>query len=207
MSFSRESRNRNFVAPSPYAGGERRVKPGYILIAVAVLLILLCCCCLFAIVLLGPVGGLSKLQSLGGPTVTPTVNVNAPVPLNTKALAANGLELTVTEFQLPLQVKGTVELPSDQEFALVSIHLRNTKRTGTPIKVSADDFKVKGDGGLTYDANPSTVTIPQQLTESDLAAGAGLDGELIFQVASNDSGLKLYWTVGESTRVFQLQKP
>jgi hypothetical protein len=169
-----------------------------------VLLLLLCCCCAsLAFIILGPGG--SMLSSLGGPTPTPTVDKNAPVPLKTRAVADNGLELTVTGVERPLQVEGTVKLPADQQFILVSVRIRNTKKTGTPIKVTAADFKVKGDGGLVYNANPTTVTIPQLITQSDLAAGASVDGELIFQIASNDTGLQMSWKAGSATRIFSLE--
>lgn len=204
MSFSRATRNRNLTAPSPYESGSRAVPPG-LLVAGAVVLVIACCC-------FGLVGGLAgkqifgggHLPSFGGPSPTPTVDKKAPVPLNTKALADNGLELTVTDYQRPLKVEGGTPLPSDQQYILVSIHLRNTKRVGAAIQVTPDDFKAIGDGGLTYDANPSTVTIPQELAQASVAPGASLDAELIFQIASNDSGMKMTWKVGTSTRIFAL---
>jgi hypothetical protein len=144
------------------------------------------------------------ISSLSGPSPTPTVDKSAPVPLKTKATADNGLELTVTGVERPLQVEGSVKLPPDQQFILVSIRVRNTKKTGAAIKVTSADFKVKGDGGLVYTANPTVVTIPQLLTQVDLAAGVSNDGELIFQIATNDTGLQMSWKVGTGTRVFSL---
>jgi hypothetical protein len=207
VSFSRESRYRNIASPLPYSqsSGGRRIPPGYLIVGGIVVLMLVCCCCIgLALLFFGPGG--SMLSSLTGPTPTPTVDKNAPVPLKTKAVADNGLELTVTEVERPLKVEGTVKLPADQQFILVSVRVRNTKKTGTPIKVTAADFKVKGDGGLVYTANPSTVTIPQLLTQSDMAPNASLDAELIFQIASNDSGLQMSWKAGAATRVFSLEK-
>jgi Domain of unknown function (DUF4352) len=206
VSFSKESRYRNIAAPSPYyqPRTSRRIPPGYLLIgAIAVILILCCCCAGLAVVWLGPGG--SFVSSLTGPSPTPTIDKNAPVPLKTKALMNNGLEMTVTGVERPLKVEGNINLPADQQFILVSVRIHNTKKSGAPIRVTAANFKVKGDGGLTYDANPKTVTIPQEITQVDIAPGASLDGELIFQIAYNDSGLKMAWTTGNETRVFSLE--
>jgi hypothetical protein len=206
VSFSKESRYRNLTAPSPYAQprGGRRIPPGYLIIGAIVLILVLCCCCAGLAVLIGGPGG-SLVSSLTGPSPTPTIDKSAPVPLKTKALMDNGLELTVTGVERPLKVEGNINLPSDQQFILVSVRIRNTKKTGAPIKVTAADFKVRGDGGLIYDANPKTVTIPQLITQVDIPPGANLDGELIFQIAYNDSGLKMAWKAGNETRVFSLE--
>jgi hypothetical protein len=177
------------------------------LIIGGIVLIAACCFCglVGGLVFHGMGGGGSPLASFGGPSPTPTVDKKAPVPVNAKALADNGLELTVTDVQRPLKVQGSANLPADQQLMLVSIHLRNTKRVGAAIPVTPDDFKAIGDGGLTYDANPATVTIPQELAPSSLAPGASLDGELIFQIASNDSGMKMTWKIGTATRIFSLE--
>lgn len=206
MSFSRESRNRNLTAPSPYPSSSRSLPPGLSIIGGIVLVAACCFCGLVGGGAFKFVSGGGSPLSFGGPSPTPTVDKKAPVPLNTKALADNGLELTVTEVQRPLKVQGSTQLPADQQFILVSIHLRNTKRVGAPIQVTPDDFKATGDGGLTYDANPAIVTIPQELAQASLAPGASLDGELIFQIASNDSGMKMTWKVGTSSRIFSLEK-
>ena len=205
MSFSKESRYRNIATPTPYyqPRGGRRIPPGYFLAGAVALIALLCCAC--GVLLLGVQFGPPLISSLTGPTATPTVNLKAPVPLKTKGLADNGVELTVTGVERPLKVEGQVTLPPNYEFMLVTVHLHNTKKTGAPIKIAAADFTVKGDGGLTYPANPKTVTIPQLLTQADLPPNGNLDGELIFQIASNDSGLKLYWHAGKSTREFLLK--
>ncbi len=209
MSFSKESRYRNIAAPSPYAPppprGGRRIPPGYIVIGAIALIVLLCCCCVVLVLGFQFAGGTSMISSLTGPSPTPTIDKNAPVPLKTNALADNGLELTVLSMQRPLQVEGTVKLPSDQQFILVSVRIHNTKKTGAPIQVSAADFKVKGDGGLVYDANPTTVTTPDQLTQKDLAPNASVDVDLIFQIAINDSGLRMSWKAGTATRIFLLE--
>jgi hypothetical protein len=207
VSFSRESRYRNIASPTPYVQPRsgRRIPPGYLIGGGIVLIMLLCCCCAGLVLFykMGP--GESMVSSLTGPSPTPTVDKSAPVPLKTKATADNGLELTVTGVERPLQVQGTVKLPPDQQFILVSIRARNTKKTGAAIKVTSADFKVKGDGGLVYTANPANVTIPQLLTQVDLAAGASNDAELIFQIASNDTGLQMSWKVGATTRIFSLE--
>lgn len=208
MSFSKESRYRNIAAPSPYAPsprGGRRIPPGYIVIGAVVFLVLLCCCCAGLAVLVLNRDNLPSISSLTGPSPTPTVDKNAPVPLKTKAVADNGVELTVLLMQRPLKVEGAIKLPSDQQFILVSVRIHNTKKTGAPIKVSPADFKVKGDGGLTYEANPKTVTTPDQLADRDLAPNASVDADLIFQIAVNDTGLRMSWKAGTATRVLLLE--
>ena len=207
MSFSKESRYRNIAAPSPYyqPRTSRRIPPGYFIIGAIVLVFFFCCACLLLVLGFQFVGGTSMISSLTGPSPTQTIDKSAPVPLKTKALMDNGLELTVTGVERPLKVEGNINLPADQQFILVSVRIRNTKKTGAPVRVAAGDFKVKGDGGLTYTANPKTVTIPQEITQVNIAPGASLDGELIFQIAYNDSGLKMAWTTGNETRVFSLE--
>jgi hypothetical protein len=208
VSFSKESRYRNVAAPMPYyePRGGRRVPPGYLIAGAIVAIVLLCCCCIVLVLGFNFAGGASMFSSLTGPSPTPTVDKNAPVALKSKGTADNGLELTVLSVQRPLKVEGTIKLPSDQQFILVSVRIRNTKKTGTPISVSATDFKVKGDGGLLYDANPKTVTTPDLLTQKDFAPNASVDGDLIFQIASNDSSLQMAWKAGNQTRVFLLEE-
>jgi hypothetical protein len=207
VSFSKESRYRNIASPLSYSQPRsgRRIPPGYFIVGGIALLMLLCCCCAGLVAVFQFGGGTSMFSSLTGPTPTPTVDKSAPVPLKTKAVADNGLELTVTGVERPLQVEGTVKLPPDQQFILVSVRIHNTKKTGTPIKVTTADFKVKGDGGLVYTANPTTVTIPQLLTQADMAPNASLDAELIFQIASNDSSLQMSWKAGAATRILSLE--
>jgi hypothetical protein len=144
----------------------------------------------------------TRLPRIGGPTVTPTVDRVSQVPAKKPGLMDSGLELTVTGLQRPLKVQGAVPLSPDQQFFLVTVKIRNTKKTGNPIKVSAADFKLKGGGGLTYDPNPKVVTIPNLLTEIDVAAGKDVEAELIFQIAANDWDLRLQFKSGNQTRVF-----
>lgn len=214
MSFSKESRYRNITNTGESHRGGRTLPQGPIVIIVAVVL-LLCCCCLGLVIgstipsrngssLMDQLG--SNLPNLGGgPTVTPTPDKNAIVLPNKPGLADNGLELTVIGFQRPLKVQGTVTLPPDQQFVLATVRIRNTKKIGAPMKVTAAEFSVKGDGGLVYTANPKLVTIPNLLTELNIPPGATQDGELIFQIAADDTGLKLQWKAGTQTRVFQLE--
>jgi len=117
----------------------------------------------------------------------------------------NGLELTVVGLQRPLKVQGTVPIPADQQLVLVTVKIRNTQTSGAPLKVVAGEFTLKGDGGLTYPPNPKTVTIPNLLTELNLAPGKEAEAELIFQIAADDSGLKLIWKSGTQTRTFLLE--
>ncbi|MCL4487407.1 MAG: DUF4352 domain-containing protein [Chloroflexi bacterium] len=137
---------------------------------------------------------------------TPTLDQNAPVPLKVRVRAESGLEMQVVGLERPLRVEGLANMPVNQQFILVSITARNTKTSGEPISLNPADFKVKGDGGLTYDANPPTVTIDTLLTPKDaVAPGKSLNRDLIFQIAQDDSGLMLYWKTGSSTRAFILE--
>ncbi len=177
--------------------------------AIAAFLLILCCACaglLIGLQLSGANASLLNRASSAFAPATPTVDKNAPVPLKKPGLAGNGLEVTVLAMQRPLKVEGGLQLPADQQLILVTVNIRNTKKTGAALKVTAADFKVKGDGGLTYDANPKTVTIPGMLTELNLAPGKSQEAELIYQIAVDDSGLKLYWKVGSATRTFLLEQ-
>jgi hypothetical protein len=213
VSFSKESRYRNISSTGESRRGGRTLPQGPIIIVAAVIL-LLCCCCLGLVIgsTIPSRNGQSlmdqfsaNIPSIGGPTVTPTPDKNAIVLPNKPGLADNGLELTIIGFQRPLKVQGTVPLPPDQQFVLATARIRNTKKTGTPVKVTAADFQVKGDGGLVYTPNPKQVTIPNILTELNIPAGATQEGELIFQIAADDTGLKLQWKAGAQTRIFQLE--
>jgi len=117
---------------------------------------------------------------------------------------ANRLEMTVLNVQRPLKVEGNINLPPNEQFILVTVQIAN--KSSATLKTTAAEFKVKGGGGLTYDANPKTVTIPNLLTELTLAPGKTVEAELIFQIAANDWDLQLLWNVGNQTRVFKLEK-
>lgn len=201
VSYSSDFRYRNLVTRP-----ERRAPPGlYIVGGLGVLL--LCCVCGLVIGLGLQLRGASLLKPLTSAFAgaTPTPDPKMPVPLRSRVLGENGLELTVIGFQRPLTVQG-LNVPPNQQFILVSVRLRNTRTSGTPIKFAPADFKVKGDGGLTYEANPKIVTIENlMLPEDALGPGKELERELIYQIAADDSGLKLYWTVGKTTRVVLLE--
>jgi hypothetical protein len=178
---------------------------------VAVVL-MLCCSCIGLVVglkltpkpLSNPLASFNPLAS--APKVTATPNLKAEVPLKVKALSENGLEVTVTSLQRPLQVQGLAALEPDQQFILVSVIVHNTLTTAAPVKISSGDFKVKGGGGQSYDANPKTVTIDNLMTTQDqVVPGKDLERELIFQIAKDDWNLKLYWTAGNTTRTFVLE--
>jgi hypothetical protein len=210
VSFSKESRYRNILSTGDYPDAPRSVPP-VVLVGCLALLLIVCCGGIGLLAGLqwgGGLGNLTKSASLpfGQPSPTPTLDKNAPVPLKKPGLMDNGLELTVTNVQRPLKVQGGVSLPADQQFILVTVQITNTKKTGTPIRVTAADFKVKGDGGLTYESNPKTVTIPNLLNEVNVAPGKNVEAELIYQIAFDDSGLTLSWKVGSQTRVFILEK-
>lgn len=210
MYFSKESRYRNLGRPQTL---RRRADspPGWLILGIAAVLMVCCSCAGLFIGLQVRGVNLTKAVAVQNPLAstpqaTSTPNLKAEVPLKTKGLQENGLELTVSSFQRPLQVQGLTKLEADQQFVLVSVFVHNGKTSGQPIKLSPADFKLKGDGGLTYEANPKTVTIDNLMTVQDaLAPGKDLEKELIFQIAKDDTGLKLYWTVGKTTRVFMVE--
>ncbi len=204
--FSKESRYRNMVS-----GPEepRPRKTGLLVIGAVGLVLVVCFGCLGVIVGLmlngKPLSLPNSAASAPKAKATATLDSKAVVPLKAKGLGENGLELTVTAFQRPLQVQGSTSMAPDQQFVLVSVQVRNTKTAGAAINISPADFKIKGDGGLTYLANPKTVTIENLLGQDSIAPGKTLERELIFQIAKDDSSLKLYWTAGNTTRTFLIE--
>jgi hypothetical protein len=203
--FSKESRYRNVVTGQEESNPRRK---GLVVVGAVVLVLVICFGCLGIIVgfilngrTVSPPGSMAA-----APKATATVDMKAQVPLKAKGLGENGLEVTVTTFQRPLQVQGLTKLAPDQQFVLVSVLVRNTKTTGAATNISPANFQIKGDGGLTYEANPKTVTIDNLMNEQDvIAPGKTLERELIFQIAVDDSGLKMYWTAGKTTRTFLLE--
>jgi hypothetical protein len=209
VSFSKESRYRNIVSTGEYE--EKRSAPPTLIVGAIAIFLIICCGCggLFAGLKAG--GGIDTLTSgvslpVGQPGPTPTLDRNASVPLRQPGAMDNGLEMTVQNVQRPLKVQGGITLTTDQQFILVTIQITNTKKTGAAIRVAPTDFQVKGDGGLAYDSNPKAVTIPSLLNETTVAPGKRIDAELIYQIAVDDSGLKLLWKAGSQTRTFMLEK-
>lgn len=205
MYFSKESRYRNVVSGPEEANPRRK---GLVVIGAVTLVLVICFGCLGVVVGFVLNGRTVRPPSpvAAAPKATATVDMKAQVPLKAKGLGENGLEVTVTTFQRPLQVQGLTKLTADQQFVLVSVQVRNTKTTGAATNISPANFQIKGDGGLAYEANPKTVTIENLLSEQDvIAPGKTLERELIFQIAKDDSGLKLYWTAGKTTRTFLLE--
>lgn len=209
MSFSKESRYRNITSTNEVSRSPRSAPIGLIAVGVG-LILALCCCCLGLLIGLQFGPGITttadafttRLPAVGGPTVTPTLDRTSVVPLRRPGRMDNGLEVTVTGFQRPLKVQGNVPLPPDQQFFLATVKIRNTKTSGAAIKVTAADFSLKGDGGLSYLPNPKVLTIPNLLTEASLAPGKDVEAELIFQIAADDSSLRLNFKAGTQTRTF-----
>jgi hypothetical protein len=207
---SRDFRSRNLIQTGDYPNNQRGIPPTLLVGCLAILLVLCCGGAGLAAGLVWGGGGLGNVTKVslpfGQPSPTPTLDKNVPVPLRTSGVMDTGLALTVINVQRPLKVQGGVTLPADQQFILVTVQITNTKRTGTAIRVTSADFNVTGDGGLVYDPNPKTVTIPNLLNEASIAPGKNVEAELIFQIATDDSGLKLSWKAGSQTRVFLLEK-
>ena len=187
----------------PPRGGRRL--PPIAIIAIVAAALLLCCCC---VALLG--GGYYfrdqlPLQSLMGHTLTPTIDLKSVVSIKTPAAADTGLELTITEVVNPLKTAPNVKVPTGQKYIAITVSIKNTKKTGSPIDVTPTDFTVKGFGGLTYNANPKEVVMDSILKPSQVAPNAKVTGDLIFQVATDDGDLKLYWKNGKTTRTINLE--
>jgi hypothetical protein len=217
---SRDLRSRRY---QPYqTQAERRIKPGWFIVGGLVLLILMCCCCSF-LGLAWQQGWFSKLPSLPSLPALPgaskttaasstkvpagaTPDPDKPVPMQTRSVGDNGLEVTVLNLQRPLRVEGLKALPPDQQFVLVTVRVRNTKSTGTPIPINGTDFTMTGDGGLTYNPNPKNITIQNLLTQATVPPGKELAAELIFQIAVNDANLRMTWNAGGSTRTFIIEE-
>lgn len=209
MYTSNENRYRNLATPANYS---RRQSPPRMFIIAAIALLIVCCLCSGM-----AVGWSLKSSELnpfasfslpgGQPTAVPTLDKNAVVPLRMAGAGENGIELAVLGVQRPLKTDVPVKLPANEQFILVSVQVTNTRRTGQPATINGTDFKLKGFGGTTYEANPKTVTIPQILNKLDLPPGRSLSAELIFQIATDDGDLRLFWTSGKTTREFMLEKP
>lgn len=118
----------------------------------------------------------------------------------------NGLEVTVLNFQRPLRVEGLKAATPDQQFTLITLRVRNTKSTGTAIPINAANFTLKGDGGLVYQPNPKNISIQNLLTQAAVPPGKEISAELIFQIAVDDSNLRLTWDSGGSNRTFIIEE-
>lgn len=209
-------RARNYVTPGMYEQpprGGRKMSPIIIVVIVAAVLLLCCCCVALAAGAYfytsssstGDVTSSFKVPSLFGPTLTPTVDLKSTVFVKTPAASDTGLELTITEVVNPLKTAANVKVPTGQKFIAVTVSIKNTKKTGTPIDVSPADFTVKGFGGLVYTANPKEVVMDSMLKPTQVAPNGKVTGDLIFQVATDDGDLKLSWKNGKTTRTINLE--
>ena len=118
----------------------------------------------------------------------------------------SGLEVTVLNLQRPLRVEGLKTTTPDQQFILVTVRVRNTKSTGAPIPLNAASFSLKGDGGLAYQPNPKNITIQNMLTQAAVPPGKEITAELIFQIAVDDTNLRMTWDSGGSDRIFIIEE-
>jgi hypothetical protein len=199
--FSKQTRYRNM-------GAEKRTRrggaPPYYLLG-GVGLILVCCICVAAFLVFEWANrGTPPVSS--GPARTPTSVAKNSTSAQPKSVSDSGLELRILGMERPLQVEGGPDIPPNYEFILVTVQLRNTKSSGAAAKVNPSDFKVTGDGGLTYDANPKNITIQGIMTAQDaVAPGSTLERELIYLIARDDSGLKLNWKGATGTQVLLLE--
>lgn len=184
----------------------RRSRQNYLPLVLGGLVLMVCFGCLGVVVglKLTPQPLSNPLASV--PKATPTPDPKVPVSPKTPVVGEGGLQVRVTTFQRPLQVQGLVNPDPTDQFVLISLVIHNNNTSGAAAKIVPTDFQVKGDGGLTYQANPKIVTIDNLLTAQDqVAPGKDLERELIFQIAKDDSGLLLYWTSGKTIRAFTLE--
>ncbi len=198
VSYPYDYRYRNMIAPEPPARAGRNL-----IIALVAGFLVLCCVCFGLAIGIWLAGGFANLPALS--SATPTRNPNLPVGLRTPIAGSGGLEATVVAFQRPLKVEGAPKIAANEQFVLVTIRLRNTRTTGTALKATPADFTIIGDGGLTYPANPKLVTIKNLMTEVSVEPGKQTEAEMIFQVATDDSGLKLIWTLAGAKRTILLE--
>lgn len=219
MYSSKDLRSPRYQTYQPL-NSRRTIKPGWFIVGGIAILLILCCCCSF-LALGWQQGWFSKMPSLpslpsgpslpgssasGSATKTAPVDPNKPVAMQTRALGDNGLEVTVLSLQRPLRVEGLKNSAPDQQFVLVTVRVRNTKSTGAPIPINGSDFSLTGDGGLTYNPNPKNITIQNLLTQAAVPPGKELSAELIFQIAVNDSNLRMTWNSGGSSRIFVVEE-
>ena len=212
MYSSRDLRSRRY---QPYqAQEERRIKPGWYILGGLALVFVFCCCCSFLGIAywqgwfskLPSLPSLPRLPSTASATRTPTPDPDKPVAMRTRAVGDNGLEVTVLNLQRPLKVEGFKAATPDQQFILVTLRVRNTKSTGAPIPINGADFTLKGDGGLVYQPNPKNITIQNMLTQAAVPSGKELSAELIFQIAGDDTSLRMTWNSGGSNRIFIVEE-
>lgn len=213
MYSSKDLRSRRYQPYQPQE--ERRIKPGWFILGGLALLLVFCCCCAFLGIAYTQ-GWFSKLPSLpalpgssstGSATRTPTAaDPDKPVAMRTRMVGDNGLEVTVLNFQRPLRVEGLKAATPDQQFTLITLRVRNTKSTGTAIPINAANFTLKGDGGLVYQPNPKNISIQNLLTQAAVPPGKEISAELIFQIAVDDSNLRLTWDSGGSNRTFIIEE-
>jgi len=207
---SKDLRSRRY---QPYAPQEeRRIKPGWYILGALALILILCCCCVGLIVAYNyrdslKLPGLPSLPSTASSAAkTATPDPNKPIPMQTRAVGDNGLEVTVLNLQRPLRVDGLKAATPDQQFVLVTMRVRNTKSTGAPIPITAANFTLKGDGGLVYQPNPKNITIQNLLSQAAVGPGKETSAELIFQIAVDDTNLRLTWDSGGSNRIFVVEE-
>lgn len=213
MYSSKDLRPRRYQSYQPKA--ERRIKPGWFILGGLVVILIFCCCCAIGIAAYvyrdnlkipsfpNPVGSLTS----PGATRTPAApDPDKPVPMRTRMVGDNGLEATVLNLQRPLRVEGLKAATPDQQFILVTVRVRNTKSTGAAIPLNAASFSLKGDGGLVYQANPKNITIQNMLTQAAVPPGKEISAELIFQIAVDDTNLRMTWDSGGSNRIFIIEE-
>ncbi len=186
-----------------------RSEPPYLLLGVLAL-VLVCCVCTGGVVAYKTWSGASSAEAPtsqpGAAGKTPTATVKGTTAPTSKLSGANGLEISLAGFQRPLQVQGLTKTKPGYQFILVTLSIRNTKTSGPPVGLSPDQFKVKGDGGLTYEANPASVMTDSLMgTEDTVASGKTVERDLVFLVAQDDTGLVLNWTTGGATRPLSLE--
>ena len=79
----------------------------------------------------------------------------------------SGLRVTVIAFQRPLPAQD-VEIPNDQELALVSVRIDNSRTTGGPIKFDPEEFALVSSEGDHFAPNIGGITTGENLAPGQL---------------------------------------
>jgi hypothetical protein len=177
---------------------------------------LLCVCLCLGVSMVATVTGnnpfLSVDLGLGAPAATATPRASSAkgtptlVPYGKSGKNDTGLRVTVTAYQRPLPTEG-VEVPDDQELALVTVRIENTRTTGAPIKYNPEDFALVSADGDNFPVNIGGITTGENLAGGEIEPGKSAKGDLIFFVYSDVQDVQLAWTSSDGkTRLFRLTR-
>jgi len=137
------------------------------------------------------------------PTSVPIgLNRLNPVPIGQSIVADNDIELTILELARnawPKIHKANMfnEEPGEgMEYVIAVIKVGYLGNPDATKKVSSWDFRIVGDQGVIYKSAP--VVLDDKL-DAELFGGGTIEGELAFEVASDERGLILIYDSGLDT--------